>query len=98
MDLGGLPLAATPINTEAKLLLLRHAFESLQCVRVEFKTDRLNEKSRAALLRIGAIEEGTLRHHLLTQSGRFRDSVYYSILAAEWPAVRKALERRLGGS
>lgn len=85
----------TPINTEAKLLLLRHAFESLGCVRVEFKTDRLNEQSRTALQRIGAVEEGTFRSHMLTQSGRWRDSVNFSILVQEWPAVRGALERRL---
>lgn len=85
----------TPVNTEAKLLLLTHAFEFLGCVRVEFKTDRLNEKSRAALRRIGAIEEGTLRHHLLTETGRFRDSTYYSILVEEWPGVRQALLQHL---
>jgi RimJ/RimL family protein N-acetyltransferase len=85
----------TPINTEAKLLLLGHAFETLGCVRVEFKTDRLNEKSRAALRRIGAVEEGILRRHMITDTGRWRDSVYYSIVAEEWPAIRAALEARL---
>ena len=85
----------TPINTEAKLLLLRHAFESLGCVRVEFKTDRLNEQSRAALKRIGVVEEGTFRRRMLTQSGRWRDSVYFSIVAEEWPSVRDALEAKL---
>ena len=89
------PWQRTPINTEAKLLLLRHAFESLGCVRVEFKTDRLNEKSRAALHRIGAVEEGTFRRHMITDSGRWRDSVYFSIVAEEWPAVRAGLEARL---
>lgn len=85
----------SPINTEAKLLLLRHAFETLDCKRVEFKTDRLNEQSRAALKRIGAVEEGTFRRHMLTQSGRWRDTVYFSIVAEEWPAVRASLEAKL---
>ena len=85
----------TPINTEAKYLLLRHAFETLDCIRVEFKTDALNERSRAALLRIGAKEEGILRSHVITATGRVRDSVYYSILAAEWPEVKAGLEAKL---
>jgi len=84
----------TPINTEAKYLLLRHAFETLDCIRVEFKTDALNEPSRAALLRIGAKEEGILRSHVITATGRVRDSVYYSILAAEWPEVKAGLEAK----
>jgi N-acetyltransferase len=82
-------------NTEAKYLLLQHAFETLGCIRVELKTDALNERSRAAIRRIGAREEGTLRSHMITASGRIRDTVYYSILDAEWPAVKKALESRL---
>jgi N-acetyltransferase len=85
----------TPVNTEAKYLLLGHAFETLWCVRVEFKTDVLNEQSRRALLRIGATEEGTLRRHMITESGRWRDSVYYSILDTEWPAVKQRLEEKL---
>ncbi len=85
----------TPINTEAKYLLLRHAFETLDCIRVEFKTDALNERSRAALLRIGAKEEGILRSHVITATGRVRDSVYYSILTAEWPKVKAELELKL---
>lgn len=89
------PWRRTAVNTEAKLLLLTHAFETLGCERVEFKTDRLNEQSRAALLRIGATEEGVFRHHVLTQSGRWRDSVYFSILAQDWPSVREALERKV---
>jgi RimJ/RimL family protein N-acetyltransferase len=84
------------INTEAKYLMLRHAFETLRCSRVEFKTDALNARSRAAILRIGATEEGTLRHHMVTASGRLRDSVYFSIITSEWPAVRARLEQRLG--
>jgi RimJ/RimL family protein N-acetyltransferase len=85
----------TRANTEAKYLLLRHAFETLGCIRVELKTDALNERSRAAIRRIGAREEGTLRRHMITASGRLRDTVYYSILDAEWPAVKTALEARL---
>jgi RimJ/RimL family protein N-acetyltransferase len=85
----------TAANTEAKLLMLRHAFETLGCLRVEFKTDALNARSRAALLRIGATEEGTFRRHMVTESGRIRDSVYFSIIDTEWPAVRESLERRL---
>lgn len=85
----------TPANTEAKYLMLRHAFEQWGCVRVEFKTDVLNTRSRQALLRIGAKEEGVLRSHLITATGRIRDTVYFSILASEWPAVRAALEARL---
>jgi N-acetyltransferase len=85
----------TAINTEAKYLLLRHAFEKLDCIRVEFKTDSLNERSRAAILRIGAQEEGTFRNHMITASGRLRHSVYYSIVQAEWPRVRARLEQML---
>jgi len=85
------------VNTEAKYLMLRHAFETWGCVRVEFKTDRLNEPSRRALLRIGATEEGILRAHLITAAGRVRDSVYFSIIAEEWPAVKAELEKKLRG-
>lgn len=91
------PWQRTAVNTETKYLLLRHAFETLAALRVEFKTDATNLASRAALLRIGAFEEGTLRHHMVTWTGRMRDSVYYSILAPEWPERRRALEERLGG-
>ena len=85
----------TPINTEAKYLMLRHAFEQLGCIRVELKTDSLNEPSRKAILRLGAKEEGTLRNHVITASGRLRHSVYYSILDSEWPAVKAGLEEKL---
>jgi len=85
----------TRVNTETKYLMLRHAFESLGCVRVEFKTDALNERSRKALLRIGAKEEGTLRRHMITSSGRVRDTVYFSILDSEWPAAQNALKAKL---
>jgi RimJ/RimL family protein N-acetyltransferase len=85
----------TGANTEAKYLLLQHAFETLGCLRVELKTDALNERSRAAIRRIGAREEGTLRSHMITASGRIRDTVYYSILEGEWPGVKQALAARL---
>ena len=88
----------TPCNTEAKYLMLRHAFDVLGCMRVELKTDALNERSRAAIQRIGAVEEGTLRAHMKTSSGRIRDTVYYSILDREWPAVRARLEEMLAGN
>ena len=85
----------TAINTEAKFLMLRHAFETCKCIRVELKTDVLNQKSRNAILRIGAKEEGTLRRHLVTHTGRVRDSVYFSILDHEWPEVKQRLQERL---
>jgi RimJ/RimL family protein N-acetyltransferase len=85
----------TAINTEAKYLMLRHAFEVWQCIRVELKTDALNRKSRNAILRIGAKEEGTLRKHLVTWTGRIRDSVYFSILDSEWPEAKARLEAML---
>jgi RimJ/RimL family protein N-acetyltransferase len=79
------------INTEAKFLQLRHSFEQLGCNRVELKTDSLNEKSRRAILRIGAKEEGVFRSHMITQSGRIRDSIYFSVIAPEWPATKARL-------
>jgi RimJ/RimL family protein N-acetyltransferase len=88
----------TVVNTEAKYLMLRHAFEILGCIRVELKTDALNQRSRAAILRIGAKEEGILRSHVITTSGRLRDTVYFSILETEWPAVKADLEQRLARS
>jgi RimJ/RimL family protein N-acetyltransferase len=91
----GAPWQRTAINTESKYLLLRHAFETLGCIRVELKTDALNERSRKAILRIGAKEEGTLRQHMLTWSGRRRDTVYFSILDSEWPGVKANLEEKL---
>jgi RimJ/RimL family protein N-acetyltransferase len=86
----------TAINTESKYLLLRHAFEDLGCMRVELKTDSLNEKSRAAILRIGAKEEGIFRNHMITSTGRIRHTAYFSVIDSEWPAVKVGLERRLG--
>jgi N-acetyltransferase len=85
----------TTVNTEAKLLLLTHAFERLGAQRVEFKTDALNQRSRNAIVRIGAVEEGTFRKHIITASGRVRDTVYYSIIDSEWPAVKARLESKL---
>ena len=99
VEIGGTWIAPawqrTAVNTEAKYLMLRHAFETWRCVRVEFKTDALNIASRNAILRIGAKEEGTLRRHVLTWSGRYRDTVYFSILDDEWPAIKANLERML---
>ncbi len=85
----------TSVNTEAKYLMLRHAFEVWKCIRVELKTDALNQKSRNAILRIGAKEEGTLRRHLMTWTGRVRDTVYFSILDDEWLQVKARLEAML---
>jgi RimJ/RimL family protein N-acetyltransferase len=81
------------VNTEAKFLQLSHAFETLGCIRVEFKTDSLNVKSRQALARIGAVEEGTFRNHMVMPDGRLRHSVYFSIVDSEWPSVKAHLER-----
>ncbi len=83
------------VNTEAKYLMLRHAFETLGCNRVELKTDALNEKSRAAILRIGAKQEGIFRKHVVCHDGRLRDSVYFSIITEEWPEVKAGLEAKL---
>jgi len=82
----------TAVNTECKYLLLKHAFEGLKCIRVQFKTDLRNERSQRALERIGAVKEGILRSHMITPDGYIRDSVFYSILASEWPLVRARLE------
>ena len=85
----------TAINSEAKLLLLTHAFEIWECVRVELITDVLNEQSRAAILRLGAKQEGILRKHLILHSGRARDSVVFSIIDSEWPQVKAGLTAKL---
>jgi RimJ/RimL family protein N-acetyltransferase len=90
------PWQRSAVNTEAKYLMLRHAFEVWECMRVELKTDALNQKSRNAILRIGAKEEGTLRRHLVTWTGRVRDTVYFSMLDSEWPEVKTRLEAKLG--
>jgi N-acetyltransferase len=85
----------TAANTEAKYLMMRHAFEVWGCIRVELKTDSLNARSRNAILRIGAKEEGTLRNHMLTWSGRVRHTVYFSVVDSEWNDVKARLEARL---
>ena len=89
------PWQRSPINTEAKYLMMRHAFESLGCNRVEWKTDSLNTPSRNAILRLGAKQEGIFRQHMVTWSGRLRDTVYFSVIAPEWPEVKKNLEAKI---
>ena len=88
----GRPWQRTRANTEAKYLMLCHAFDRWQCLRVEFKTSALNERSRAAIARIGAREEGILRRHMLNDDGSRRDSVFFSVIAEEWPEVKRRLE------
>ncbi|MFK3790755.1 MULTISPECIES: GNAT family N-acetyltransferase [Pseudomonas] len=83
------------VNTEAKYLMLRHAFEDMACVRVQFTTDEINHKSRAAILRLGAQQEGIVRHERIMPDGRKRNSVRFSIIDDEWPAVRQHLEQLL---
>jgi N-acetyltransferase len=85
---------STGANVETKLLLLGHAFENVGCRRVEFKTDARNERSRGALLALGAKFEGVLRKHMVVQEGGVRDSAYFSVIDDEWPEVRGLLERR----
>jgi RimJ/RimL family protein N-acetyltransferase len=89
------PWQRTAINSEAKLLMLEHAFTTWSCHRVEFKTDSLNEQSRNALLGIGAAFEGIFRNHIVTESGRLRHSAYYSITDDDWPAARRRLAKRI---
>jgi N-acetyltransferase len=85
----------TAINSECKYLLLRHAFETLGCIRVQLKTDLRNERSQKAIERIGAVREGVLRNHMILPDGRFRHSMFYSILDTEWPQVKGRLEKML---
>ncbi len=85
----------TYVNTEAKYLLLQYAFEKLNCVRVQFTTDEINEKSRKAILRIGAKEEGIIRNERIMPNGRIRNAIRYSIIDSEWPVVKALLERKL---
>jgi RimJ/RimL family protein N-acetyltransferase len=92
----GRPFQRSHVNTEAKLLMLTHAFETWGCVRVELKTNALNRRSRDAMLRIGCVEEGVLRQHMISDNGTRRDTVYYSILDREWPAVKERLEEMRG--
>jgi len=91
----GLDFQRTPVNTECKYLLLKHAFESLGCIRVQLKTDLRNERSQKAIERIGAEKEGVLRNHMILPDGRYRDSVFYSILDTEWGEVKKRLEQMM---
>ena len=86
----------TPVNTEAKFLLLQHAFDLLGAIRVEFKTDARNQRSQNALERIGAVREGVFRQHMVVQEGHLRDSVYFSVIDRDWPAMKTALLRKLG--
>ena len=85
----------TGANTEAKYLLLRHAFEDVGCLRVEFKTDAFNERARAALAAIPSVFEGIHRRHMLVRGGERRDSAWYAVIDEDWPDVRRALEERL---
>jgi RimJ/RimL family protein N-acetyltransferase len=91
----GLEFQRTAVNTECKYLLLQYAFETLGCIRVQFKTDSRNVRSQHAIERIGAKHEGILRNHMILPDGRFRDSVYYSIIDTEWPDVKKQLAMKL---
>jgi RimJ/RimL family protein N-acetyltransferase len=85
----------TVVNTEAKLLMLTHAFDVWKCIRVEFKTDVLNEQSRNAILRLGAKQEGIFRSHVICDTGRYRDSVYFSILDSEWESIKANLTSKV---
>ncbi|MGH7712980.1 MAG: GNAT family N-acetyltransferase [Gemmatimonadaceae bacterium] len=100
VEIGGTWIAPawqrTRVNTETKYLMLRHAFEHWNCMRVELKTDARNAVSRAAILRLGAVEEGTFRKHMLLADGSIRDSVYFSIVDDEWPTVKVMLAAKLG--
>lgn len=92
----GVAYQRTAVNTECKYLLLRHAFEELGCIRVQFKADLRNERSQRALERIGAVKEGILRDHVILPGGFVRSSVYYSILVNEWPGIKTRLIEKLG--
>jgi RimJ/RimL family protein N-acetyltransferase len=98
-EIGGTVIAPewqrTFVNTEAKYLMLEHAFEQWRCVRVEFKADSLNQPSRNAILRLGAKEEGVFRNHMIMPDGRLRHSVYFSIINSEWPHVKQHLTAKL---
>ncbi len=92
----GVDFQRTAVNTECKYLLLRHAFETLKCIRVQIKTDSRNIRSQKAIERIGAKKEGVLRNHMIMPDGRYRDSVFYSIIDMEWGDVKKRLEEMMG--
>ncbi|HJV52700.1 MAG TPA: GNAT family protein [Noviherbaspirillum sp.] len=85
----------TGINTECKLMLLAHAFETLDCIAVEFRTDWFNKRSQSAIERLGAKRDGVLRNHIIMPDGRVRDSVVYSIIKSEWPGVKTNLQHKL---
>ena len=91
----GTDFQRTAVNTECKYLLLKHAFETLGCIRVQLKTDLRNERSQRAIERIGAVKEGVLRNHMILPDGRYRHSVFYSILDTEWPEVKIRLEEMM---
>jgi RimJ/RimL family protein N-acetyltransferase len=93
----GVEFQRTAVNTECKYLLLQYAFETLGCIRVQFKTDSRNVRSQRAIERIGAKHEGVLRNHMILPDGRYRDSVFYSILESEWPKVKLRFEQVLKG-
>ena len=86
----------TKVNPEAKLLLLEHAFERLDAIRVQLKTDQRNVQSQRAIAKLGAVYEGTLRNHMIFESGYIRNTVMYSITPEEWPSVKQGLLDRLG--
>lgn len=88
---------ATAVNPECKLLLMTHAFEVFAMNRVSLVTDLLNKRSQAAIAKLGAVREGVLRSHMVVQGGRIRDSVLFSVIASEWPAVKELLRKRLAG-
>lgn len=88
----------TAINTECKLMLLAHAFDTLGCIAVEFRTDWFNKRSQAAIERLGAKRDGLLRNHMIMPDGRVRDSVVYSIIQNEWAGVQRNLQHKLGAS
>ncbi|MEO6393879.1 MAG: GNAT family protein [Pyrinomonadaceae bacterium] len=89
------PWQRTVVNTEAKYLMLQHAFEAMGCIRVQLKTDSLNEKSRKAMLRIGAKEEGTFRNHMIMRENRYRHSTFFSITESEWPNIKHILASKV---
>ena len=91
----GLEFQRTTVNTECKYLLLQHAFETLDCIRVQLKTDLRNERSQRAIERLGAVREGVLRNHMILPDGYIRHSVFYSILDSEWPEVKNRLEEMM---
>lgn len=91
----GLKWQGTKVNTESKYLLMQYAFKSLNCVRVELKTDSRNVQSRGAMLKLGLKQEGILRSHMITHDGYVRDTVYFSVIDKEWPDMKKSLEAKL---